>query len=278
MSSSCDRYLVVGNPIAHSRSPQIHVAFAQQFGLKISYEKAQVPLNGFATFLDQFFATGGKGVNVTVPFKLEAYEYVDTLDEFASVAGAVNTIKYSCEGQRLGFNTDGIGLRNDLQQRFGLTLRNKSILILGAGGATQGVLRPLLDCAPKALWVANRTVAKGVSLVAQHQGAYPSVDLQAMSFDDVSRHADHQHIDIVINATSTGLDGGAPLISADLVDGRFCYDMSYGDAAQFQRWAIEQGASQSVDGLGMLVEQAAESFYIWTAHRPRTEPVLAMLR
>lgn len=259
--------------MAHSRSPQIHAAFAEQCGVQLEYAKAEVAMGGFPQFVDQFVASGGRGLNITLPFKTQAYKYVNSRDAFAQAAGAVNTIKCQPDGMSQGFNTDGIGLVNDLQQRHGLDLTGKTILILGAGGATQGVLQPLLKCAPKAVWVANRTKSKAVSLVVRHADEFPLVTLSAMAFDKIPQVAD-----VVVNATSTGLQGGALLIPAEFIRNAFCYDMSYGAAAHFQSWAAANGAKKSVDGLGMLVEQAAESFLIWQGQRPMTDPVVAFLR
>ena len=269
-----DKYVVVGNPIAHSRSPQIHQAFARQFDISISYEKVLVEAGQFAAFADEFAADGGAGMNVTVPFKGDAFAYAQQTDQLASAAGAVNTLVFAAEQPCMGYNTDGIGLCTDLQVRYGVNLAGANILLLGAGGAASGVIQPLLAASPKQLVLANRTVAKAASLVEHHrQWAHGQAPLSACGFDQLQGP-----FDVVINATSSGLAGGTAPIAPELVRGAFCYDMSYGDAAIFARWADEQGAARSVDGLGMLVEQAAQSFFLWRGVRPQTEPVMLLLR
>ena len=273
MNRTADRYLVVGNPIAHSRSPQIQQAFAAQFDDNMVYEKALVETGEFARFVDAFAASGGCGLNVTLPFKLDAAHYVDEMDDLARAAGAVNTIKIEANGQRLGFNTDGIGLLNDLQIRHELDLTGKTILLLGAGGASQGVLRPLLEAAPRRVVITNRTVVKAEALAASQTGDFPNVELLACAFDALSEAPD-----VIINATSMGLGGDTPPIAKGLLRHAFCYDMSYGPSAKFQVWAQQHGAQHSVDGLGMLVEQAAQSYFIWRGLRPQTDPVVESLR
>ena len=273
MNRTADRYLVVGNPIEHSRSPQIQQAFAAQFDDNMAYDKALVEVGEFAHFVDAFAASGGRGLNVTLPFKLDAAHYVDELDGLARSAGAVNTIKIEANGKRLGFNTDGIGLLNDLRIRHALDLTGKTILLLGAGGAGQGVLRPLLEAEPRRLVIANRTVGKAEALVAAQSANFPNVELMACAFDALSESPD-----VIINATSMGLSGDIPPISKDLIRHAFCYDMSYGASAKFQAWAQQHGAQYSVDGLGMLVEQAAQSYFIWRGLRPQTDPVVESLR
>lgn len=275
-----DKYAVVGNPVAHSRSPEIHQAFAAQFGATIEYAKVKVEDGGFATFMAEFIQAGGAGLNITVPLKPQAFAFVDEHDELALSAGAVNTIKIDGAGSCRGFNTDGIGLLNDLVGRYGLTLSDARILLLGAGGAAQGVLNPLLRAKPRLLVLANRTLAKARQLVAQYKTQVSDAPLVASALSEID-----QQPDIIINATSAGLNAqrdGAPGALAALaphwLGGAFCYDMSYGPAAAFCRWAAAAGAKDSVDGLGMLVEQAAESYYIWREQRPQTEPVLTQLR
>jgi shikimate dehydrogenase len=266
-------YLVVGNPIAHSRSPQIHRAFAKQLGDNIVYEKAEVELGDFARFAEQFKVSGGKGMNVTVPFKIDAYNYVDTLDEHAQAAAAVNTIRFSPDDQSQGFNTDGIGLLRDLSGRHGVDLQGKHVLLIGAGGAAQGALLPLLQAGIRRLTLMNRTVEKARLLLQQPAFKNTGVELAARALNVLDESAD-----IVINATSFGLGDEAVPLQQDLVDGAFCYDMSYGPAARFCRWADSAGAKTSVDGLGMLVEQAAQSYFIWHGHLPHTQPVYELLR
>ncbi len=266
------RFLVVGNPIAHSRSPDIHRAFAAQFDLTIDYDKALVPMGEFAAFVSGFAAAGGRGLNVTVPFKGEAFELVDSASELAAAAAAVNTIKVEEDGRLSGFNTDGIGLVNDLS-RLGFALEGARVLLLGAGGAARGVALPLLRAGIAELVVANRTLDRAQALVAAHRDLAPSISMAAVDFASVSQPAD-----IVINATSTGLQERQLPLPPTAVAGARCYDMSYGQAAGFARWAGQHGAAATADGLGMLVEQAAESFHIWLGRRPATAPVLTMLR
>jgi shikimate dehydrogenase len=276
MPTNTDRYLVVGNPVTHSRSPQIHHAFARQFDESIEYERAEIEMGGFADFVAEFESSGGCGLNVTVPFKVDAFEYVRERDDLAQTAGAVNTILFSPGQPSRGFNTDGVGLLNDLTRRHHVVLEDKAVLVLGAGGASHGVLQPIMQARPSSLVIANRTVAKAQALVAEHQAgtsASGSVRLQATGLGQIKEKPD-----VIINATSSGLSGGAEMIDAALVEDSFCYDMSYGAAALFRDWAARHGAARSVDGLGMLVEQAAQSYYLWRGKRPETESVMAMLR
>lgn len=272
MNKAIDRYLVVGNPIGHSRSPEIHGAFAAQFGDEIQYDKAEVALDGFEAFVDAFARGGGCGMNVTVPFKNAAFEYVTQCDARASAARAVNTIKFEADGKSLGFNTDGAGLLNDLR-RHGVEIAGTTVLMLGAGGAAQGVLEPLLEAGPERLVIANRTLSRAAELASRHAQDHPYTSISAVGFDQIAPGAD-----LVINATSIGLSADESPLSAAAVNNTFCYDMSYGAAAKFCRWALEHGAKTSVDGLGMLVEQAAESYFLWRGKRPQTQPVLDMLR
>lgn len=272
--ATVERYVVVGNPIAHSRSPDIHQAFAQQFDAHISYQRVLVEPGQFTVFADAFADQGGAGMNVTVPFKGEAYAYAEETDELAAAAQAVNTLVFEPNQPARGFNTDGVGLCNDLQQRHGLKLGGKRILLLGAGGAASGVIQPLLAASPDSLVLANRTVAKARQLVDHHLACATGIaPLAACGFDELDGA-----FDIVINATSSGLAGTTAPIAPQFVQDAFCYDMSYGDAALFSRWASEHGAAASVDGLGMLVEQAAQSFFLWRGVHPQTDPVVAMLR
>ena len=269
-----DQYVVVGNPVAHSRSPEIHQAFAAQFSARIEYRKVQVEPAGFAAFADSFKAAGGCGMNITVPFKADAFAYAEQADSLASAAGAVNTLVFRAGEPVQGFNTDGLGLIADLTQRHGLQLRGSRILLLGAGGAASGVVQPLLAAEPNELVVANRTLAKAVDLVAHHRTfCAAGAVLQACDFAELK-----SDFDLVINATSSGLSGATAPVDAGIVRDTCCYDMSYGAAAVFARWATTQGASKSIDGLGMLVEQAAESFYLWRGVRPATDPVMSLLR
>ena len=250
-----DRYAVVGNPIAHSKSPLIHSMFARQTGED-----------------RQFFAEG-RGANVTVPFKEQAWALVDSHTAAAERAGAVNTIKRMGDGSLLGDNTDGKGLVRDIQHNAGLSLTGRRILLVGAGGAARGVIQPLLEAGPAQLCVVNRTVEKAEQLAMLFKEQGP---ISAAGFEWIE-----EPVDLIINATSASLDGKLPPISPSLVrpGHTWCYDMMYAsEATVFNRWAAEQGAARCIDGLGMLVEQAAEAFALWRGVRPDTSQVLAALR
>ena len=267
-----DRYAVIGNPIAHSKSPALHAAFARQCAQDISYEAILGPLDAFRVTVEAFRQAGGRGMNVTVPFKLEAMALADKLTPRARQAQAVNTLRFDQDGI-FGDNTDGVGLVNDIQGRLGVSLAGKRILILGAGGAARGAILPLLEQQPARLSVANRTLEKAEALRGQFAG-FGTVD--AGSYADLSGQA----FDVVINATSSGLHGARLTLPAGLfAPGSLAYDMVYADAQTgFLQDAQAQGASQLSDGLGMLVGQAAESFFLWRGVRPETASVLAMLR
>lgn len=266
-----DQYGVMGNPITHSKSPQIHGLFAQQTGQQLEYSAIHVDLGGFDQAVGNFDASGGKGLNITVPFKQEAYALVDERSERAERAGAVNTIKFE-NHRRYGDNTDGVGLVNDLANNHQIVLQNKRILLMGAGGAARGVLVPLLACQPADLVIANRTPDKAVAL------AEAFADLGKVTGCGYHELGDQQ-FDIVINATAASLQGELPpLPDTLLAAGAVCYDMMYGKTTPFMQWARDHGAQQVLDGLGMLVEQAAESFYLWRGMRPQTAPVIAQLR
>ena len=271
-----DRYCVVGNPIEHSLSPQIHQAFAAETGEAMTYEKVRVEQTGFADFLKDFVDSGGKGLNITVPFKVEAFNAAKQLNELAEIANAVNTL--SIEGEDItGFNTDGLGFIRDLSHRHGFQLAGKSVLILGAGGACRGIMEPLLRTNPAKVTIANRTLANAQALceLFSDRRAYDSpscVDLSELAETDAGTY------DLVVNSTSLGLLADGITLPANLVKRAFCYDMSYGDKAAFARWAKNHGALISVDGLGMLVEQAAESFNIWREVMPSTDEIYQSLR
>ncbi|WP_104204488.1 shikimate dehydrogenase [Billgrantia saliphila] len=270
-----DRYCVFGNPIGHSKSPAIHAAFAAQTGETLEYTAIEAPLDDFADAWRTFIVQGGRGANVTVPFKEEAYRLCDVLSSRARRAGAVNTLLLGKNGQSsdakvYGDTTDGVGLVHDLKQH-GVALEGRRILVLGAGGAVRGVLEPLLAASPTSLLVANRTAAKAEAL------AQDFADLGAIrggGFEGVSGP-----FDLVINGTSASLAGDLPpLPDALFADGATAYDMMYGaEPTVFLRWAAARGA-RCLDGLGMLVAQAAESFFQWRGKRPETAPVLAELR
>ena len=268
-----DRYGVMGYPVSHSRSPVIHRLFAAQTGEDIQYELLQVPPDKLETAIAQFGRTGGKGLNITVPHKSEVAKLVDEMSERASTAGAVNTIVFRDDGTLYGDNTDGVGLMQDLQVNHALNLKGRNILILGAGGATRGIISPLLEAEPGSLVIANRTFPKARSL-ADHFASQGPVN--ACRFEDVRSLPIY---DLIINATSAGLKGETPPYPEEAVHpATFCYDLSYSSTpTPFSVWAARHGAARSVMGWGMLVEQAAESFYIWRGVRPDTAPVLKQL-
>lgn len=269
-----DQYCVIGNPIAHSKSPWIHTRFAAQTSQTMEYSALLAPLDGFAASVAAFRQADGKGVNVTVPFKLEAFALATQLTARAQLAGAVNTLKF--EGQHiLGDNTDGVGLVHDIVRNAAIAIKGKRVLLLGAGGAARGALLPLLSEQPRELVIANRTVSKALQLLAlaQENGA-GNVLLSASDWNGLSGR-----FDLIINATSASLHDEVPLISATLFDhASLAYDMMYGARpTAFLRFAQSRGALLR-DGLGMLVEQAAEAFFLWRGIRPETAGVLAQLR
>jgi shikimate dehydrogenase len=261
-----DRYCVLGNPIAHSKSPRIHTLFARQTGQDLTYEATLAPLDGFAAAVRDFAAAGGRGANVTVPFKEQAFRLATALTARAEAAGAVNTLSFSGESIR-GDNTDGAGLVRDIAHNLGFAIAGKRILLAGAGGAARGVILPLLEQMPAGVFVANRTATKAVEL-AEVFG------IEGGGFDALAGRA----FDLVINATSAGLaDAALPLPVAVFAPGCLAYDMLYGRETPFMAQARAAGATVA-DGLGMLVEQAAEAFFVWRGVRPDTAPVLAELR
>ena len=269
-----EQYCVFGNPIAHSKSPLIHAAFALQTGQDIVYERRLAPLDGFALAARSFAAEGGKGANVTVPFKLDACALATELTPRAQAAGAVNTLRFDGE-TILGDNTDGAGLVADIMRNAGVSIAGKRILLLGAGGAARGVVLPLLEQAPQEIFIANRTVATAEALVAQFAASlsHPA-QLRAGSYAQPEGQ-----FDIVINATSASLAGDLPPVPVTVFgSGTLALDMMYGaQATVFMDFAAQHGA-QVRDGLGMLVEQAAVAFYVWRGVRPQTHDLLAQLR
>jgi shikimate dehydrogenase len=265
-----DRYAVFGHPIAHSKSPQIHAAFARQTGQDMTYEAILAPLDGFADSVAAFIAAGGRGANVTVPFKEQAFRLASRLSRRARHAAAVNTLVFDAGGI-LGDNTDGAGLVADLTRNLQCGLAGKRILLLGAGGAARGVIEPLLDQQPAALVIANRTVSRAQELAERFGHAHSGV--AACSFD-----AADKAFDLVINATAASLAGELPPLSPQVFTAdTLAYDMMYGRDTPFLAFARKCGAA-TADGLGMLVEQAAEAFHVWRGVRPDTAPVIASLR
>lgn len=262
-----DRYAVIGHPVAHSRSPWIHAQFAHATGEDLTYEAIDAPADGFARALAQFRGQGGRGVNVTLPFKSEAFALCASTSARAAEARAVNTLVLDREAL-FGDNTDGVGLVRDLTANLGRRIAGARVLVLGAGGAAQGVLGPLAAEAPARVVIANRTPARAEALAARLRGA------EACGFDALAGRS----FDLVINATSAGLAGELPRLPAGLfAAGSLGYDMMYGRDTEFLAMARAAGA-QVADGLGMLVEQAAESFLVWRGVRPETRSVLAALR
>lgn len=267
-----DRYAVMGNPIAHSLSPRIHALFAAQTGQNLEYRAILVERGGFAAAARAFRDAGGKGLNVTIPFKQDAWVFADLLSARAERAGAVNTLILAPAGVR-GDNTDGPGLVRDLTLNHGYVLAGRRILLLGAGGAARGVLQPLLAEQPAQLVIANRTAGKASELALRFGDLGP---VTGCGFADLAG----RRFDLIINATAAGLTGAVPPLPEGVLaaDG-WCYDLTYGrEPTTFVRWGWEQGAACSLEGLGMLVEQAAEAFYLWRGVWPETQPVIAALR
>ncbi len=266
-----DIYAVIGNPVMHSKSPKIHSMFAQSTDQTMEYSAIQAPLDGFQTTVAAFFEGGGKGANVTVPFKEQAWALVSRCSSRAESAGAVNTL-YMQDGELYGDNTDGIGLLRDLTVNNAVEIADKRVLVLGAGGAVRGVLLPLLEQQPGEVVIANRTLAKAESLVALFN---TEGTLSASPFEDL-----RGSFDLIINGTSASLAGDLPPIPSTVIGrGSISYDMMYSQQMTiFNQWAQDQGADKSIDGLGMLVEQAAEAFYLWRGVRPSTDGVMQSLR
>lgn len=264
-------YGVMGNPIEHSKSPQIHQMFARQFSMRIDYRKILVEPGGFEQAVDNFRASGGRGLNITVPFKLQAWYLCDHLSARARLAEAVNTLWFD-NGAVHGDNTDGIGLMRDITRNLEFQVIRSRVLIVGAGGAARGILGPLLEAQPAELWIANRTVDKAAQL-AQHFNDLGPV--RPCGLDQP-----RGQFDLVVNATAAGLQGEELSLPPGLFSGdSLAYDLMYGaGAAAFMQWSAQQGATRQCDGLGMLVEQAAESFALWHGKQPHTQPVIAALR
>ncbi len=270
MSKAPARYAVVGNPIGHSKSPLIHSLFARQTGAEISYVKELVSEQHFAAFAETFFRNGGAGLNVTVPFKQRAFALCDRLSGNAARSGAVNTL-YQSDGSLAGANTDGIGLVRDIRDNLAYGIRDRRILLLGAGGAVRGILPALENESPARMTVWNRTAERAAELARAFDGSLAAASLEALR---------GEQFDLIINGTSGSLQGHLPPVDAAwLAPGCCAYDMVYADEETvFLRWAREAGAGLASDGLGMLVEQAAESFHIWRGVRPETGPVIGRLR
>jgi shikimate dehydrogenase len=267
-----DRYGVMGYPVSHSRSPLIHRLFALQTGQDLQYELLQVSPDKLETAIHQFQRTGGKGLNITLPHKAAVAKLIDQMSDRAKTAGAVNTLTFR-DDEIHGDNTDGVGLLRDLTINLGLKLNNANILILGAGGATRGIVAPLLETHASSLCIANRTLGRAVALVDQFKDMGP---VSSCRFSEVPVTEPY---DLVINATSASVNGEIPPYPEAVISAAtFCYDLSYSlNPTPFVVWAREHGCAQSVMGWGMLVEQAAESFHIWRDVMPDTAPVLKQL-
>ena len=263
-----DRYAVIGNPVAHSLSPEIHHAFAEQTGQRLSYEKLPSAAEGFRETAESFFAAGGRGLNVTLPFKGNAFDWVQEARGAAAQARAVNTIALK-DGRTAGYNTDGAGLVGDLRA-LGVDLAGRSLLVIGAGGAVQGVVGALVDAGAGRVVIANRTVSRARALAARYPAKVESAALDTLT----------PGFDVVINGTSAGLEGQGALIEERMARQTVCYDMLYARDGEtpFCKWARQAGASTVADGLGMLVEQAGAAFAIWRGVRPDTRRVLGDLR
>jgi len=268
-----DQYAVMGNPIAHSKSPFIHTAFAQETGQALTYIALLVERGAFPIAVAAFRAAGGKGLNVTVPFKTDAYALAERHSTRAMRAGAVNTLNFLADGCLYGDNTDGVGLVRDLTNNLGMSLAGIRLLILGAGGAAHGILQPILTAGPDQVFIANRTPARARKLATTFSDLGPVI---GGSFDDLR----DEQFDLVLNATSASLEGEVPPLPDRLLgEGAWCYDLMYAATpTPFLRWASNHGAFRVEDGLGMLVEQAAEAFFLWRSIRPTTAPIIRKLR
>lgn len=267
-----DHYAVIGNPISHSKSPLIHTEFATQTQQNMDYIAREMPLDDLANGLKQLHAEGFKGINITVPFKEIAWQLVDNKSEHAERAGAINTLVFNEDGSYYGDNTDGIGLCRDLTENHRVKLEQARILLLGAGGAARGVIEPLLSYSPSELVIANRTASKAHELAELFQ---PFGPVKGCGFDAITGQ-----FDVIINATSASLQGEVPPIADDvLADNASCYDMMYSNTdTAFITWAKQHHAAKTIDGLGMLIEQAAESFRIWRHVKPDTQAIMTTLR
>lgn len=273
MTADTDRYAVFGNPIKHSKSPQIHKLFAEQTNQSLIYTAELVEAGQFDLAIKRFIQNKGKGLNITVPFKEDAWSCATQRSDRAQRAGAVNTLIVKPEGELFGDTTDGIGLVRDLMQNHNIQIKAKAILLIGAGGAVRGVLEALLEQQPSSLLIANRTKQKAVQLANDFSDLG---QINGCGLDEINETS----FDIVINGTSASLQGEIPLLPETIFNTNACsYDMMYAaDATPFMQWSLTYGAKQVFDGLGMLVEQAAESFYLWRKIRPETKPIIQHIR
>ena len=268
-----DQYAVFGNPIKHSLSPAIHNEFASQTEQSLVYRRKLVPIDSFSASVDKFFLEGGLGLNITLPFKIEAHDYADFLTDRAILAGAANILSRMPDGDICGDNSDGFGLITDIKTNLGWKIRSKRVLVLGAGGAVRGILKPLLKEKPQSLVIANRTIKRAADLLE----AFPDQsEISVCGYDNLCGRS----FDLIINGTSAALFGKGLSLPDRILSSRYaaCYDMMYGSVSSaFLEWADKRGANVA-DGIGMLVEQAAESFFIWRGVRPHTEAVIKLLR
>jgi len=271
MALQVDRYVVIGNPIAHSKSPQIHHLFAEQTQQHLSYQALLVPLDGFETTAKELFASGLRGCNITIPFKQEAWAFAQELSPYAQTAGALNTLIIRPDQSIYGHNTDGLGMMRDLLVNKQVAIKGKKVLVLGAGGAVRGIIQPLAEAEPAKIVLANRTAATAVELASDFS---KFGEVQGGGFEAIN-----DSFDLIINGTAASLQGEMPDLPAKcLAEGGTCYDMMYGnEPTPFMRWAYENRAAQVFDGIGMLIEQAAEAFELWRGIRPDTQPVFAAL-
>ncbi len=273
LSSNVDHYAVLGNPISHSLSPQIHQQFAEQTDQNLRYQALEAPLEQFQEMVEQFRLAGGKGLNITVPFKQQAWKLTEQRSEFAERAGSVNTLSFDQNNRIIGDNTDGCGMVRDILVNLQQTIKGKRILLLGAGGAVRGVVDPLFKEQPASCVIANRTISRAEQLVEVFSDLG---DVSATEFSDLAG----REFDLIINGTSASLQGELPPLPKNiLAEAGVCYDMMYSKApTKFVEWGREQEAVLAVDGLGMLIEQAAESFHIWRDVRPLTDSVIKSFR
>jgi len=277
MTPDIDRYAVFGNPIAHSKSPQIHTLFAQQTKQSLTYTAELAEIGQFELAVRNFINNNGKGLNITVPFKEDAWSIASERSERAQRAGAVNTLSLLPDGHLFGDTTDGIGLVRDLMQNHKITLTDKDILVIGAGGAVRGVLESILEQNPKSLLITNRTAHKAVQLADDFSDIG---NIRGCGLTDTGSTYSHNDFDIVINGTSASLQGDLPALPDSIFRKNSCsYDMMYAkQETPFMQWSASCGAENIYDGLGMLVEQAAESFFLWRKVKPETAPVIEQIR
>ena len=273
LESSVSNYAVFGNPIKHSKSPLIHSLFAKQTGVALHYQSIEVPADKFDDYVSLFVSQGGLGLNITVPFKEQAYSFCGALTERAELCGSVNTIRFDKELNSFGDTTDGQGFINDLRINHQIDVKGKTILILGAGGSVKAILESICNQRPYKIVIANRTVSRAEQLADKFSGL---CNVTACSYSDIEIGP----FELIVNGTSLSLIGELPAISQSIVDeNTFCYDLMYSSTSTvFMRWAFESGAAKVMDGLGMLVEQAAESFLIWHGVKPETTTMINALR